>query len=73
MPIAIRRIRREAIGTREFETFLVGVMGFDEMTARTDATAISGIIPEAGASTVLPVTFPVTITGCDGRTCSSAS
>ena len=57
----------EATGTRDFETFLAGVMGFDEMTARTDATAISGIIAEAGASTVLPVTFPVTITGCDGQ------
>ena len=56
----------EAIGTRDFETFLAGVMGFDEMTARTDATAAAGIIAEAGASTVLPVTFPVTITGCDG-------
>lgn len=56
----------EATGTRAFDTYLARIMGFNSWTARTDATAIAGIISEAAAATVIPVTFPVTITGCDG-------
>lgn len=57
----------QAIATRTFDTFLARIMGFDQFTARTDATAHTGMITKAGASTVLPVTFPITITGCDGQ------
>lgn len=57
----------QAIASREFDTFLAGVVGFRQIRAETDATARAGIISGAAPSTVLPVTFPVTITGCDGR------
>ncbi|HYI67018.1 MAG TPA: pilus assembly protein TadG-related protein [Candidatus Limnocylindrales bacterium] len=52
--------------SKEFDTFLAGVMGFNELTARTDATAIAGYIVDEPPSGVLPVTFPVTVPYCDG-------
>jgi len=55
----------EANGSKEFDTFLAGVIGFQTMTTRTTATARTGVVSEAPPSTVLPITFPVTITGCD--------
>lgn len=51
---------------KDFDTFLAGVMGFDTMTADATAVGRTGPLAVAGANTVLPVTFPVTITGCDG-------
>lgn len=51
---------------KDFGTFLAGIMGWNTMTATASATAHTGPIQIAGANTVLPVTFPITITGCDG-------
>jgi hypothetical protein len=56
----------EVNGHKDFQTFLAGIIGFDSMTTDASATARTGPISIAGASTVLPVTFPITITGCDG-------
>lgn len=50
---------------KEFETFLAGVMGFGELTARTGATAHAGYVVEMPAGAVLPVTIPVTVPQCD--------
>lgn len=56
----------EGHGHRTFDTFLAGVLGFDSFTAAVTATAHTGPIVRLDGGTVLPVTFPVTITGCDG-------
>lgn len=56
----------EGHGHKQFDTFLAGVIGWDSMTANVTATSHIGPIVGVGGSTVLPVTFPVTITGCDG-------
>lgn len=52
-----------AVATLDFDTFLMGVVGFDSLTARANATAVVG--PVTGLSVVLPVTFPQTIGVCD--------
>ena len=55
---------------KDFETFLVGVIGFDTLSTVADATAVSGYIdgvcPATGDCYVLPVTIPLSITTCDG-------
>lgn len=54
----------------EFDTFLMGVVGFGELTARNDATAVVGpitaVCPPSAGCAVLPVTFPRTLDTCDG-------
>lgn len=61
----------EAIGSQTFDTFLVRVIGFDQLTATAPATAVAGYAQdicsaEAGCD-VIPVTVPVTVLGCDGQ------
>jgi hypothetical protein len=55
----------EANGHKDFDTFLARAIGFTTLTASVTATAHTGPIVALEGSTVLPVTFPVTITGCD--------
>ncbi len=59
-----------AIGSQTFETFLMRVVGFNELTATAPATAVSGFITDVCAASsgcdVIPVTFPVTVVSCDG-------
>lgn len=60
----------KATATEDFDTFLMGVIGFDQVTARADATAVVGPVgevcaPSAGCA-ILPVTFPRTLDTCDG-------
>ena len=61
----------EAIGSQTFDTFLVRVIGFDQLTVTAPATAVAGYATdicsaEAGCD-VIPVTVPVTVLGCDGQ------
>jgi len=61
----------EAIGSQTFDTFLVRVIGFDQLTATAPATAVAGYVTdvcsaEAGCD-VIPVTVPTTVLGCDGQ------
>lgn len=49
-----------------FRTYLAGVVGINNLTATTTATAISGYAVSSGLGGVLPVTFPVVLTACDG-------
>jgi len=61
----------EAIGSQSFPTFLVRVIGFDQLTVTAPATAVAGYVTdvcsaEAGCD-VIPVTVPVTVLGCDGQ------
>ena len=55
----------EVTSTKDFDTFLAGIFGIDQWTARTRGTAIAGY-PSAVSTNVLPVTFPLTITLCTG-------
>ena len=68
IPAAAAGVRAKA--SQSFETFLARVIGFDQFTATTDATARSGWLTgtcegQAGCS-VMPVAIPVTQLGCDG-------
>ncbi len=53
-------------GNKTFDTFLAGVIGVQTMTARAQATAVSGYLDTLPKNSTIPVTFPVTITACDG-------
>ena len=54
-----------AQGTRTHETFFMQVVGIDDVTARNDATSVTGPVVEPGE--LLPVTMPITVTTCDGQ------
>jgi len=54
----------KATTSETFDTFLMQVMGFDQLTTSADATAVVGI-PQAVPGGALPVTFPLTSTTCD--------
>ncbi len=60
----------EAKARTEFDTFLMPVIGFDELETSAQATAVAGYVEEAcpasAGCAVLPVTFPVSIVTCDG-------
>jgi putative Flp pilus-assembly TadE/G-like protein len=58
-----------AVTEKEFETFLVSAIGFDDLTARATATAVVGrqnvVCPAASGCGVLPVTFPQVLKVCE--------
>ena len=54
----------KATTSETFDTFLMQVMGFDQLTTTADATAVVGI-PQAVPGGALPVTFPITSATCD--------
>jgi hypothetical protein len=68
VPSAAAGVR--ANGERTFNTFLAGVIGFDTLTARAPATAVTGLLasvcPADAGCGMLPVTFPQTAVICDG-------
>jgi len=51
---------------KDFDTFLAGVIGLQSMTAHGQATAVAGYLDTLPPNSTIPVTFPVTITACDG-------
>jgi Flp pilus assembly protein TadG len=53
-------------GERTVETSLIRVVGINQLTASADATAIAGALSSLGRG-VLPVTFPTTVSACDGK------
>jgi hypothetical protein len=57
-------------GQREFDTFLASIMGQDSWTAGAGASAIAGslrgLCSAADGCGVMPVTFSIPITACDG-------
>ena len=59
-----------AVASQDFDTIIAGVMGFQNLTARAPATAVTGYqgdtCPADSGCVVLPVTFPTTIIDCDG-------
>ncbi|MGH2455260.1 MAG: Tad domain-containing protein [Candidatus Limnocylindria bacterium] len=54
----------KASASQTFDTFLMRVVGFDELTATANATAVVGT-PNTVPGGALPVTFPVTAETCD--------
>jgi hypothetical protein len=54
-----------ARGSRPFKTFFAGIVGLHDFTAAAEATAIAGYV-NAISGPVVPVTFPVNATYCDG-------
>jgi hypothetical protein len=59
-----------AVAEQTFDTFLAGVIGVRQVTARTPATAVTGylegVCSAASGCNILPITFPVTLFDCDG-------
>lgn len=59
-----------ADGIETFDTLLARVIGIPTFTVRAPATAVSGYLvatcPASAGCSVLPVTLPITILGCDG-------
>ena len=59
------------IGTRQFSTYLAGVVGITKLEAATEGTAVLGAIttfcPQGQSCQVLPVTFPVNVSSCAGN------
>ena len=52
------------VGSQQFETFLMQVVGFKEMTATANAAAVVGRYAGATGS-ILPVTIPLSFSTCD--------
>lgn len=57
----------KVFGQKDFDTLLAGVIGFNDLTAATTATAHAGYVIRMPAGAVLPVTIPVTVPLCDGQ------
>lgn len=59
-----------AHGRTQFDTFLMQVVGFNDVDVTAEATAVAGYVEEAcpasSGCAVLPITFPVSIVTCDG-------
>ena len=55
------------VGSRSVGTYIAGIVGISTFTATADATAVSGYATSAGLGGLLPVTFPVLFTQCDGN------
>ncbi len=60
----------QVAGNRTFDTFLAGVIGMSSMTSGASATAMAGalrsICSAADGCGVMPVTFSIPISACDG-------
>jgi len=60
----------QAAGARTFDTFLAGILGISQWTAGAQATAMAGALRSICAADdgcgVMPVTFSIPITTCDG-------
>ncbi|MGH2445709.1 MAG: Tad domain-containing protein [Candidatus Limnocylindria bacterium] len=56
--------------SQDFDTYLMQVVGFTQLTAEADATSVvgrvEGVCPAEDGCPVLPVTFPRTTDTCDG-------
>jgi Flp pilus assembly protein TadG len=57
----------EAVGSKEFDTFIGSFLGFDKMTAHANATAIAGYVETIASGNTLPVTFPVNLLTCSNN------
>ena len=60
----------EAIGSMTFDTFFAGIAGFNNLSTGARATAVTGTAPGICSANescgFIPLTFPTTLTSCDG-------
>jgi hypothetical protein len=60
----------QVVGNRTFDTFLAGVIGLSSMTSGASATALAGALRSICSADdgcgVMPVTFSIPISSCDG-------
>ena len=54
-----------AAGSRQFSTYIAGVIGLSQLTASANATAVTGYVDEVGLGGLIPLTFPVILTQCE--------
>ena len=54
-----------AAGTREFGTYLAGVVGLNRFNAGVEATSVTGYLESVSANGLMPLTFPVLFTQCE--------
>jgi hypothetical protein len=52
-------------GSRDFDTYVGGVVGLRQWTASGEATAITGYAEESGFGGLVPLTFPILLTQCE--------
>lgn len=68
IPAGAQGVKADA--EQDFDTFLAGAIGINQMTAHADAIAVVGrqvgVCPAADGCGVLPVTFPRSLDTCDG-------
>jgi len=62
----------KAIGAKSFNTYLTGIVGITSLGVGASATTVAGGLTGIGAGVLLPVTFPVVVTTCDGQNKSLA-
>lgn len=55
------------VGQQTVGTYIAGIVGFSTFTTSTEATAVTGYSSGAGVGGVIPITFPVLFTQCDGN------
>jgi hypothetical protein len=51
-------------GSRDFATFIGGVVGLAQWKASAEATAVTGFADESGFGGLIPLTFPILLTEC---------
>jgi Flp pilus assembly protein TadG len=54
----------KVVGSRDFSTYIAGVVGMTQWTATAQATAITGYAEESGYGGLIPLTFPILLTEC---------
>jgi hypothetical protein len=52
-------------GSRDFSTYLGGVVGMSQWKASAEATAITGFVEKSGFGGLIPLTFPILLTQCE--------
>lgn len=52
-------------GSRDFNTYVGGVIGLSNFKASAEATAVTGFAEESGFGGLIPLTFPILLTQCE--------
>jgi Flp pilus assembly protein TadG len=55
------------VGSKTFDAYFSGAIGFPTFTVTTEATAVAGYVQNIGRGTVLPITLPINVTICDNN------
>jgi len=54
----------KVVGSRDFSTYLAGIVGMNQWTATAQATAVTGYAEESGYGGVIPLALPILLTEC---------